>query len=152
MRLDREAGMSHDPYAPPNSNVELPHDVAPKERPTEVKIAVVLMLASVAISLVTSIIDWRVTTEDLSPAVLVLGEVFVLTLSLWLTYKIWGGRNWARIVLLVLSLVGWPMVLVELPETFWVTPVSGAGAVLQFILDVASLYLVFIPGGHWFKA
>jgi hypothetical protein len=70
----------------------------------------------------------------------------------WLTYKIWRGRNWARITFLALYLVGLPFSIPTVRGLFSASVTVGCITVLQTILQLAAIYLLFAkPGSNWFK-
>ena len=78
--------------------------------------------------------------------------VVVFLLGVWISYKIWIGRNWARIVVLVANLVGAIQTSLVIGSVFRVSPLLGTLTVAQNLLIGVSLFLLFTkPGGDWFK-
>lgn len=81
-----------------------------------------------------------------------LSLAFGLLILSFLTWKISKGRNWARITLLVLVVVGMAPFIYFLPlqlkrSLFWSTVM-----IAQSLLQWYALFLVFTsPGKHWFS-
>jgi hypothetical protein len=143
------------------------------ERPTTVRAGIGALIASLILSLITtiitfadfeSIVDQAVAeandaaiTEDVIRSGIVIGVVFSLiifalyVLFLWFA---WQGRNWARIVLWVLSGLGVISGLFGL---------AGAGATgqsgfvtalgfFQLILTIAAIVLLALkPSNEWYR-
>jgi hypothetical protein len=64
----------------------------------------------------------------------------------------WRGRNWARIVFLILSVISVVGFVLELWETLSSTVIEIALTVASTALDVVVSYLLFTkPGALWFR-
>ena len=137
------------PFAPPQSKVaDLPQhlelDSRPPERPNQVKFAFGLLAGSVALGVLNYILGGMQGSSLFS--FLVLAFVFGLAAA------IRSGKNWARIVFLVLYLTG-------LPSLFFASDLITQGGklffavfCLQTLLQGLALWLVFRkPGSVWFK-
>ena len=86
---------------------------------------------------------------DQAPHPIVL--LFVLLFS-WFVYTILQGRNWARIILLVLVSLGVVPIGLSLHRLIMLNPALAAIQTVQTILQCASLYLLFTnPGRDWFR-
>ena len=84
-------------------------------------------------------------------ALVVAIQLFFISISAWLNYKIWVGRNWARITGLVLTVIFLPLTFSTLKESSRTADTLMAVlTVLTFALDAVALYLVFVPGRKWF--
>jgi hypothetical protein len=69
---------------------------------------------------------------------------------LWLIQNVKTGRNWARIVMLVLTVLGVGSMLLSGDET---PPLMRAVSVVDTIIDVTAMVLLFrMPGSAWFAA
>ena len=141
--------MTHNPYSAPRSTVtDTPSP--PMERPRVVVIAVALLWTEVALGLLESLLDWKHLTSDDSATFVMIVDLLFVGLSVLINIMIWRGRNWARIVALVLTVlavVGFaPVVGVEFARAPLVT-LLGLG---ELLLDVIAMYMVFVPGRQWF--
>ena len=75
-----------------------------------------------------------------------------MAIMFWLYYKIFQGRNWARIVWLVFSLLG----LAMMPFTYKLLGAMPGITKLQMTigcgLTLVIIWLLFFsPGKHWFR-
>lgn len=81
--------------------------------------------------------------------------VFVITMGLmWLiAAKIGQGRNWARILYLVLFLIGAPFSLGPLMQSLQTSPLSGILGIVQLGAQVVvAIFLFQKPSADWFDA
>ena len=141
--------MTHNPYSAPRSAVtDMPP--APMERPRVVVIAVALLWTEVALGLLESLLDWKHLAADESATFVLIFDTLFVGLSVLINIMIWRGRNWARIVALVLTIfavVGFaPVIGAEFARAPFVTVLG----MVELLLDVIALYLVFVPGRQWF--
>lgn len=67
-------------------------------RPSSVKIGVALMLATMAMGLVSASLNIASAPEHYSRPVMIAGSVVLLAISGALAYVLYLGKNWARIV------------------------------------------------------
>ena len=141
--------MTHNPYSAPRSAVtDTP--LPPKERPRVVVIAVALLWTEVALGLLNSLLDWEYLNADTPAAfVLIVQGVFV-ALSVLINVMIWRGRNWARIVALVLTILGVAGYAPQIGADFARAPLMAVLGMVELLLDIIALYLVFVPGRQWF--
>jgi hypothetical protein len=141
--------MTHNPYSAPRSIVtDTPPP--PRERPRVVVIAVALLWTEVALGLLESLLDWENLTANDSARFGLIVDVLFVGLSVLINIMVWRGRNWARIVGLVLTILGVvgfaPVVGAEFARAPFVTLL----VMVELLLDVIALYLVFVPGRQWF--
>jgi hypothetical protein len=141
--------MTHNPYSAPRSIVtDTPPP--PMERPRVVVIAVALLWTEVALGLLESLLDWENLTANDSARFGLIVDVLFVGLSVLINIMVWRGRNWARIVGLVLTILGVvgfaPVVGAEFARAPFVTLL----VMVELLLDVIALYLVFVPGRQWF--
>jgi hypothetical protein len=141
--------MTHNPYSAPRSAVS-DTPIPPMERPRVVVIAVALFWTEVALGLLDSGLDWRYLTADDSAAFILTVEALFVGLSVLINIKIWQGRNWARIVALVLTILAVVGYAPQIGAEFARAPFVTALAMIELLLDVVGLYLVFVPGRQWF--
>ena len=148
--------MSESPYTTPKARVDPPlsSERPALERPKEVLIAIWLLIAGIVIGWAGTVVTWDYQLSVQSLGQLLLGQVFGLAIAGWIYYKIYCGRNWARILFLVmfiLGLVGLLAVVVTdiLPAMPTATNIV---TVVGQLLNAAIVWLLFFsPGRHWFS-
>jgi hypothetical protein len=146
--------MNHNPYTPPMAAVA---DLAeaPRPMPASVRSALFVMVASLILNIVIAAISpdssYAGSSETVRVFAIVFSLVVALVLTAWLGWKIAVGRNWARIVLLVLTCISVPMAFLEIAR---LVPTWPLGAGLKFVeqgMDIAVVCLLFIPGRAYFR-
>ena len=147
--------MNHNPYAPPKAVVADPViDPAPFSRPHEVTLAARLLWVALALGALNFMVDSvRAASGGSLPLAAVVISLLTLGLLGWLTQKIAHGRNWARIVFLIMFVAGVPIFFSQLPamleRSVFATAISS---VAISVLQIVALYLVFIGvGARWFR-
>jgi hypothetical protein len=136
-----------------NSHVGAPAiSTADLKRPAEVLLAVRLLWSSVALGVLSQFLILRHVkfSEDMVYAIC--DQLVVLAFVALIYYKIWQGRNWARIALLVLSIIGLYFYVPMLMRLLVLVTAAGLIGILQFLLQAFAMYLVFTqPGNSWFR-
>jgi hypothetical protein len=118
-------------------------------RPSQVSKAVLLLSISLGLGQVTSVLLRPHLPHD-GQALFV--GILTVTLLAWLTYKIWVGRNWARIAFAALFALGSLLYIPMLIKFFNFSPLAGSINLVQSLLQLVALYLLFTePGRGWFK-
>src|SRR5688572_3939693 len=145
--------MNHNPYTPPRAPVSDAAEVSqPAQKPKQVSMAAQMLWATLGLGVINTALQWEYLTAVFSVEMLVAIQLVTLGIVAWLTIKISAGRNWARITYLVLTILGLPAILLQLPATFARAPVSGLIGGLQLALQLYALYLIFFePGRRWFR-
>ena len=124
----------------------------PRVRPDQVTAAVRLLIGSVALGMVTSALLWSHLTSRASVGFVLTIQGVTTALLGWLIYKMWQGRNWARITFVVLTALGLPFYVSTLKEYFSVSSAAGCVSLVQTALQLVAFYLIFVgPGREWFK-
>jgi hypothetical protein len=124
-----------------------------KTKPLEIRRATNLVWVSLAVGLVKTSLQWPYLTALSSIALTGFILVFTLAIVGFLILKIGQGRNWARIVFLVFSALGFLPFLFVLRSEFARSPALGTLSVLQVGLQLFALLLIFTsPGKEWFHA
>lgn len=145
--------MSGNPYAPPKAEVEVAErDEVALERPRQIVWVVQLAAFNYALGLVSIAIAWDYFSRLQSMAPTIIGQSFTFVVLFWLYYKIYQGRNWARIVWLVLSLLGFAV----MPFTYKLLGAAPGVIKLQMFIglgvSLATIWLLFFsPGKLWFR-
>ncbi|MEZ0232686.1 MAG: hypothetical protein ACAH12_07580 [Methylophilaceae bacterium] len=125
------------------------------QKPIEIKRAVNFLWIAIAVGFLKPLINWQYFQQTIAQASLgFILTVIVLTLAIqiFLIYKISIGRNWARILFLILTLIGMvifvPTVLAEVDLSL----LSAVISVVQAGLQITALWIMFTsPGKLWFK-
>lgn len=121
-------------------------------RPPGVNRSIFLQLVALAIGLIATWIDWG-HLKSLGPIQkVVLDAVVTLVLLSYLIWKMSQGKNWARISLLVLFLLGLPFYFSFVRAEFGRSAIVAALSIMQALFQGAGLLLAFIaPAKYWFK-
>ncbi len=147
--------MSDNPYASPKARVadiEIPSP--PRVRPVEVGRAIQVLWISYIIGFLVLIASWEYNTSLQSPTAIVLSQCFSFLIAFWLSRKILQGRNWARIVMLVLALLSLGVASTSaFAQILSSAPLLVKGnLIVSSLLQVYMLWLLFIsPGRRWFQ-
>lgn len=121
------------------------------DKPQEVSRAVILLWVSLAIMPLRAAADW--STFKVAIADAMVATIFFVTIAFlaFLMWQISQGKNWARITLLVLYLLGLPFSLYSLPTDFGRSPIVALCSIAQIVLQGTGLWLVSRPPGRdWF--
>jgi hypothetical protein len=153
-------GEPENPYMPPKAVVADVTDDSPRVRPTAVTVALYLIGARMLLAF--GLIAQTLIALNEPPSVsIMLMTALAVAVSFALWYFIALGKNWARIVYLVmtiasvLSLLAGLLSAINLPQG--VTYVSNfstrwiATVVLPQLLSIAVVVLLFGPGRSWFR-
>jgi hypothetical protein len=140
------------PYAPPSAPVEDPVRAASMDRPRQVVLATVLLWSGLVLGIAKWAFEWRSLGVSFPIYISVPVGMVGFVIRAWLTIKIYAGRNWARVTLLVFALLG----LVVLLSTAWRalarSPVSVFGRIGLTALLLTALGLLFSrPASEWFR-
>jgi hypothetical protein len=143
--------MSRNPYAPPDSAVADSDQEPPREKPAAIRRAIVLIWLSLALNAFILAIDWRFLSSEIPLLGLIATEALVVALTVWLVIKIEAGRNWARIVYLVLLVISLPIILPDIMTSAERAQHVAGLKMVELGLDIGTLYLLFLPGRDWFR-
>lgn len=148
---------SKNPYAPPQAVVEDVSSGVEPPRPAAVTRAVQLLWSAVVVSVVSGILNAFLTETPGIPrgmylGFIVFGWVVSFLIIWWILTSIAKGKNWARIVQLVLfvfGILGMLMVFAmpqEVPAAIWVL------YAIQMALNLWGMILLFSgPANAWFR-
>jgi len=123
-------------------------------RPKQIMAAIWLAVIGYALGLIVIFVSWDYYSSLQSMGAFIGGQLVSLMLMIWIYYKVYVGRNWARIVLLVFSILGALAmanrvvmdVLATAPTIAKVQMFVGLG------LNVTILWLLFFtPARQWFR-
>ena len=119
--------------------------------PNQVKLAVNLVWLTLGIGLLRTVFHLPATSPKFGVGFNIAVIVATFAILIFINFKILAGRNWARILTLILFAIGLPMSILVLAKVFNQSTFDGLAAVLQIGLQAVSLYLVFLTKGKvWF--
>jgi hypothetical protein len=122
------------------------------ERPRPVTRAVQLLVASLAIGLLKAIFHLAQRTSGATLVFALLIVIASFGLLFFLVMKISAGRNWARIILLVLVLFGVPFTVPTYLEEVRRNTLFGTLSIIISILQLIGTYLLFTKQSNlWFR-
>ena len=149
--------MARNPYQPPGSPVS--DSSRGGQPPKQVIWAVWLMRLSVVIGysslllvpdLAAEMGDVPAEARTASLGFFFAALALTAVVYLWLIQSVKNGRNWARIIMLVLTGLGVFSMLLGGDNT---PPVMRAISVIDTIIDVTAIVLIFrAPGSTWFAS
>lgn len=148
--------MNENPYAPPKAVVsDVAEDERQKTRPPQIALVVKLAAGGYVLSLLAVVLTWSSFYSKLgSLSYVILNQLLSVAVLFWLYYKIWLGRNWARILILVFTALG---ALTMLNSTVRTTlaaqpPAGTIVMLLNYGVSIVILWLLFVsPGRVWFR-
>lgn len=147
--------MSDNPYAPPKTHVvDSDPALVPMERPKEIMTAIWLAFIGYGLGIVVVLLTWDYYSKLQTLGGFLGSQLFTLAIMFWLYYKIYMGRNWARIVLLVLAVIGLAVTMNAAAMSLLKTApmLAKAQMGLGLVLNIVVLWLLFLsPGRHWFR-
>ena len=122
------------------------------QRPKRVITGVQFLIASLVLGMIAAAIS---VVRNTSGTVMVGALVFVLTffaVGFLLVSRIAVGKNWARIVWLVLVLIGTPFALRSYLATMKVSVLSSSLSIFITILQLVGTYLLITGSSNsWFR-
>ena len=147
---------SHNPYSPPKTEVGSGELAAQAPRPRAVDIALVLVGLNVMLSLVGMLRSWEYVRNGAMSGLDMFWLLLRLGLLVWICFAIVRGRNWARILLAVLTVLGLfslgVALIALLKYDMRILPSLDSTVLMTLpsLLSIAAIYLLFVPGRSWF--
>lgn len=142
--------MARNPYSAPRTEVADVSPDPPMARPRVVVVAVILLWTEFVLGIVDTVLDWKSIRAQEYYQVSIAFGVVLMGVSVWIYWKIWQGRNWARIVALVLVAMTVLGFATQISESFARSALISTLYCLELLLDLVAMYLVFFPGRRWF--
>jgi uncharacterized membrane protein HdeD (DUF308 family) len=148
---------SADRYAPPRTDVA---DIAAPDallavRPRSVVWACLLTLASMAVGFVSLLpfVDPPMSGEPAAMTAMVWGITLVVAvIELWILRSVWQRRNWARWVMVALTVFGIAFSVPTLAEDWTRAPLLAWLSIASCAIGaVAAALLLAHPAARWFK-
>ena len=127
-------------------------DAMPK-RPWMVTTAICMLCLSIGLWAMVILSGWSEAVMRGLPLGPELGSLLTLALICYMTGR---GRNWARIILLIIVLLGTPLSLLSIGITAFPAALGAHSAyieIIQLSFQLAAVVLMFQrPSSHWFKS
>ena len=123
------------------------------EKPKYIKHAVILIAFSLFVGPFKIALDYDflLLLGPIQNTVITIAFTFGITL--FLAYKIWVGRNWARITFAIMAIIGLYPAILLMPAEAERSIMVLIGSALQALSQVASLILMFLPVSNgWFTS
>lgn len=124
-------------------------------RPNKVSIAIKLLYLALIIGAIRSIFEIFILTQTESINFIIFIILFVLAILAILAffiYTIERGRNWARIIFLILSIVSIPFSISPLLQSLITNPIFGVIEMSQIGLEITALVFLFQKSSNkWFR-
>ncbi len=125
-------------------------------RPQAVSRALILFYLSLVLGLVRSWLEYDrlalLASAQGGGTAVILVQAFSFAIMIGLFLAIGWRKNWARWVLVVFMVIGLPLAIKPMIDTFANEPVSGGIGVVQWIMQLVGLVLLFSkPAREWFK-
>ena len=135
------------PIPEDNANLE-----CPVVRPPRVTTAVQVLIASLVLGVLTAAFNVvRVASGKTMLVALVIVLAF-FGLGFLLVWRIAAGKNWARIFLLVLVIIGTPLAIPGYRASLRLNVLAGSVSILINILQLIGAYLLFTGSSNsWFR-
>ncbi len=123
------------------------------DRPAKVGTAVRLLYTTMGLIVLANIIDAAAFTRVVPIVTAMMTITFFEVGITWLlAYMIGKGRNWARIVLLILFIIAMPVSAVPLWQSLSTNPISGLIGIARLAMEILSLIFLFQkPSSDWFR-
>jgi hypothetical protein len=126
----------------------------PSPKPAVIDKATFLLWLSLGVGGLKTALDWpHLQAMSRSTTFLVCTMVFTFAVLALLYWNVGQGRNWARITLLVLFIIGVVPALLILRSDFQRSAVIAILGAIQTLFQIYALWLVFtVPGRNWFTS
>jgi hypothetical protein len=111
-----------------------------------------LLYATLGLGLLRAAIEFSRLATKSGAGFVIFVQVAVFAFMGLLVFMIGRGRNWARIVFLVLFVLGTPLTAKPPIDSLTATPISGVLGIAQIVMQVVAMLLLFrSDGNEWLK-
>lgn len=151
--------MSDNYKAPKSSHLEVPEPKLPP-RPRNVTIALVLLLVALAIPVLSTLKTLQDMNFEIAQMQILASYGLYLGLMAVLVFLIARAKGWARLVLLILTVIGFAQVCMAAGMAWRRAPEMWEfllgfpylfGTVLPLVLNFVALHLLYFSSGKWFQ-
>jgi hypothetical protein len=130
-------------------NEEKPREIL--ERPREVLYAFWLTIASLPLGIIAVTLRPDVVKSQIL-VFTIMGFLFSLSCTLFLFVMILRGQNWARLLYLIIFIIGAPFAFPAIVTAFQKSPVPAVIRLLQLSLQMMAVVLLLQkPARDWFR-
>lgn len=123
-------------------------------RPRNVTVAVVILCAVLACRLVSGVVGvaYAASVSTVIRDTAYVGGVLAVCINAFFVYKIFRGRNWARIVYLVFFLLGIAVSIHHFTAFFGRSPTLAVVSLVSRVAEIVALVLLFTRASNtWFR-
>ncbi len=150
----------HNPYTPPEATVGDVEVAELRERPVAVVVAVILIGIQILmwLSSYVRVLHVYLTASGMNLTLFGI-QVVKCLLLLMICFQLWRGRNWARILLLVMTgfallavfVQYWSLSNIPAGVKYQTDAVAYVWFLLPPLIYLTASFLVFVPGRAWFR-
>jgi hypothetical protein len=130
-----------------------PPEIADRDdRPPSVSRAITLLYVTLGFGLLRSVLEFTRLAGTSNAVFALIIQIMVFALMWLIVFKIGRRREWARILYLVLFILGTPLSVKPLLVSLSATPISGVLGLAQIAIQIYALVLLFRSEGRaWFR-
>jgi hypothetical protein len=146
-----------DPTAPPKPtngplhNMRLARDIR-DERPKRVQKAMTVLYITLGIGIIRAVIEGSANVKMAGVGFFIFVTLAVFAVMVFLIAMIGRRKNWARITILILFIIGLLPSIQPLIRSFTLSPFSGLLGLAQVVLQIVALAFLFRrESSEWFK-
>ena len=119
--------------------------------PNSVIIAISLIVAGCMIGIIKAVIEYSQRTEEFTSEFLIFITISIV-LNLLLIFFILQGKNWARLVFLILLLIGIPTSFFPAIHDYKSIPLQSILVLVQMVFQLIALGFLYLPiSSRWFR-
>jgi len=123
------------------------------DRPKKVRTAVTILYATLGIGIIRTILESSATAQMAGSAFMIFVTAVVFAIMWLFIAMIARRKNWARITVLILFLLGLIFAIEPMKQSFSVSALSGVLGMVQLVLQALALVFLFQrEASTWFKA
>jgi hypothetical protein len=143
--------MERNPYQPPGAPVQDNRESGPSIRPQAVTIALFVLWFGLAVDVAYWLSRYGSMSDGSVSGAQWTGQAIGFAFASFLFVMLGRGRNWARIVLLIFTILGVGFVLFVFEDLMRAPVTLRIAALGRPLANVIGMYLVFVPGRDWFR-
>lgn len=128
------------------------------KRPASVTTAVQLLYITIVISIVCGILgiaatkDAPIGSTTLSPSIVAITLIIAVIIGLFFIINISRGRNWARLIYLILFALSLINSAIHLKMFFNQSTLTGVATIANYVITLAAMILLYQKSSNqWFK-
>lgn len=144
--------MERNPYQPPEAPVQDGRENSPLVRPQAVTIALFVLWFGLAIDVAFWLSRFGSMSDGSVSGAQWFGQAIGFAFACFLFFMVGRGRNWARIVLLIFTILGVGFVIFVFEDLMRAPLTLRLAALGRPLANVIGMYLIFVPGREWFRA